>query len=110
MNILLSITAISIGVSDMQTNKTIVCSDRISEVRVIAHFTDELIPPAFLFFYSSLFLPATSNQALLHLLTGVLMALLVIFVLYTVRGKSKYTPGTCVTCFQAFYNLNKKKC
>lgn len=48
MNILLSITAISVGVSDMQTNKTVVCSDRISEVWLIARFTDELILPAFL--------------------------------------------------------------
>lgn len=53
MNILLSITAIS----DMQTNKAVVRSDRISEVWLIAYLTDELILPAF-FFDSSLILPS----------------------------------------------------
>lgn len=46
MNILLSITAISAGVSDMQTNTTPVCSDGTSEVWLIARSPDQLIRAA----------------------------------------------------------------
>lgn len=51
MNILRNITAISIDGSDMQTNETIMCSDRISEPTMITHFTDELILIALFFFF-----------------------------------------------------------